>query len=36
VSLPSTWRLIGRVARGRGVLVDGAAYQSPAGWDHFR
>jgi thiamine-monophosphate kinase len=34
--LPERWRLIGRVARGRGVLVDGAAYEPPAGWDHFR
>jgi thiamine-monophosphate kinase len=34
--LPEPWRVIGRVARGRGVLVDGAAYQPPAGWDHFR
>lgn len=34
--LPPQWRLIGRVARGRGVLVDGAPYEPPAGWDHFR
>jgi thiamine-monophosphate kinase len=34
--LPPEWRLIGRVARGRGVLVDGAPYEPPAGWDHFR
>jgi thiamine-monophosphate kinase len=34
--LPEQWRLIGRVARGRGVLVDGAPYEPPAGWDHFR
>jgi thiamine-monophosphate kinase len=33
---PAPWRVIGRVARGRGVLVDGAAYAAPAGWDHFR
>jgi thiamine-monophosphate kinase len=33
---PAPWTVIGRVARGRGVLVDGAAYQSPGGWDHFR
>jgi thiamine-monophosphate kinase len=36
VELPAPWRLIGRVARGRGVLVDGAVYDPPAGWDHFR
>jgi thiamine-monophosphate kinase len=33
---PSPWRVIGRVARGRGVLVDGTAYAGPGGWDHFR
>ncbi len=33
---PSPWKVIGRVARGRGVVVDGAAYQGPSGWDHFR
>jgi thiamine-monophosphate kinase len=34
--LPPGWRLIGRVARGRGVLVDGVPYAPPPGWDHFR
>jgi thiamine-monophosphate kinase len=33
---PAPWRVIGRVARGRGVVVDGAAYEPPGGWDHFR
>ena len=33
---PAPWTVIGRVARGRGVLVDGAAYDAPGGWDHFR
>ena len=33
---PAPWRVIGRVARGRGVLVDGTAYAPPGGWDHFR
>jgi thiamine-monophosphate kinase len=32
---PAPWKVIGRVARGRGVVVDGAAYQGPTGWDHF-
>jgi thiamine-monophosphate kinase len=32
---PAPWKVIGRVARGRGVLVDGAAYGGPGGWDHF-
>jgi thiamine-monophosphate kinase len=36
VTLPERWRVIGRVARGRGVLVDGVPYAQPAGWDHFR
>lgn len=33
---PEPWRVIGRVARGRGVVVDGSAYDAPGGWDHFR
>jgi thiamine-monophosphate kinase len=33
---PAPWRVIGRVARGRGVLVDGAAYGAVGGWDHFQ
>jgi thiamine-monophosphate kinase len=35
-TLPDGWQVIGRVARGRGVLVDGAPYELPGGWDHFR
>ena len=34
--LPEGWRHIGRVARGRGVVVDGTPYQHPGGWEHFR
>lgn len=33
---PAPWRVIGRVARGRGVVVDGSAYDAPGGFDHFR
>lgn len=33
---PAPWHVIGRVARGRGVVVDGSAYDGPGGWDHFR
>ncbi|HST67902.1 MAG TPA: hypothetical protein VLM05_22215, partial [Mycobacteriales bacterium] len=33
---PAPWTVIGRVARGRGVVVDGSAYEAPGGWDHFR
>ncbi|MCI4064714.1 thiamine-phosphate kinase [Micromonospora sp. R77] len=36
VALPAQWRPVGRVADGAGVTVDGAAYDGPAGWDHFR
>ena len=36
VALPSQWRPIGRVHGGSGLTVDGAAYDGPAGWDHFR
>jgi thiamine-monophosphate kinase len=32
---PAPWTVIGRVARGRGVVVDGSAYDAPGGFDHF-
>lgn len=36
-TLPSPWRVVGRVAAGTpGVTVDGAARLGPAGWDHYR
>lgn len=35
-ALPDGWLVIGRVASGAGVTVDGAPYAGPAGWDHFR
>lgn len=34
--LPPRWRVIGEVAVGSGVTVDGAAYEGPGGWQHFR
>ena len=37
-ALPSRWRVIGEVREapgGPGVLVDGQAWDGPAGWDHF-
>ncbi len=37
VHLTDEWTVIGRVAAGSGVTVDGKAYQDgPSGWDHFR
>lgn len=33
--LPAVWRVIGRIAEGAGVLVDGRPYTA-GGWDHFR
>jgi thiamine-monophosphate kinase len=33
--LPGRWRLIGEVAAGSGVTVDGAARPGPGGWQHF-
>ncbi|GAB3222229.1 thiamine-phosphate kinase [Glycomyces halotolerans] len=36
VILPDGWRRIGTIADGRGVTVDGAPWEGPAGWDHFR
>ena len=39
-ALPATWRVVGSVSApgpdGPRVLVDGAPYESDAGWDHFR
>ncbi|WFE38877.1 thiamine-phosphate kinase [Micromonospora sp. WMMD998] len=35
-ALPAGWRPVGRVAAGAGVTVDGADYDGPRGWDHFR
>ena len=32
---PEGWRVIGSVAVGSGVTVDGAAYDGPTGWTHF-
>ncbi|MFC4906243.1 thiamine-phosphate kinase [Actinomadura gamaensis] len=34
-ALPATWTVVGRVAEGSGVTVDGAV-PSVRGWDHFR
>ncbi|SCL20279.1 thiamine-phosphate kinase [Micromonospora inyonensis] len=36
VVLPPPWRVVGRVAEGSGVTVDGEPWDGPAGWDHFR
>lgn len=35
VDLPAPWRVIGRVAEGEGVLVDGAPYEHLPGWTSF-
>jgi thiamine-monophosphate kinase len=35
-ALPAGWSAIGGVRAGHGVLVDGAPWEGPAGWDHFR
>jgi thiamine-monophosphate kinase len=34
--LPAPWYQIGEAAEGSGVTVDGAAYEGPAGHQHFR
>jgi thiamine-monophosphate kinase len=34
-SVPDGWSVIGEVADGEGVTVDGAAYGGPTGWTHF-
>jgi len=33
--LPPRWKVIGTVAEGHGVLVDGQPWAEPPGWDHF-
>ena len=35
LALPVGWTVIGTVRDGRGVTVDGDAYEGPAGWTHF-
>ncbi len=35
VDLPAPWRVIGRVAEGEGVQVDGRPYEGPPGWAAF-
>lgn len=36
-SVPPEWQVVGVVSEGDPVvLVDGAAYDGPTGWDHFR
>jgi thiamine-monophosphate kinase len=34
-AVPDGWSVIGEVAAGSGVTVDGAAYDGPTGWVHF-
>jgi thiamine-monophosphate kinase len=34
-AVPEGWTVIGAVAEGAGVTVDGAEYEGPAGWTHF-
>jgi thiamine-monophosphate kinase len=34
-TLPEGWQAIGEVGEGSGVTVDGAAYEGPAGHEHF-
>ena len=34
-AVPEGWLVVGEVAEGEGVTVDGAAYDGPTGWTHF-
>lgn len=34
-AVPAGWTVVGRVAEGSGVTVDGSAYDGPTGWTHF-
>ena len=33
--VPDGWTVVGSVAEGSGVTLDGAAYDGPTGWTHF-
>lgn len=33
--VPEGWTVIGEIAEGEGVTVDGSEYDGPAGWQHF-
>ncbi|HET9140799.1 thiamine-phosphate kinase [Actinophytocola sp.] len=35
-AVPEGWTTIGTVTRGNAVTVDGAKYEGPAGWQHWR
>ena len=34
-SVPTGWRVIGKVTAGEGVTVDGKTWEGPTGWEHF-
>jgi thiamine-monophosphate kinase len=34
-SVPAGWQVVGSVAEGSGVTVDGGDYEGPTGWTHF-
>ena len=34
-SVPAGWQVVGAVAEGSGVTVDGGEYDGPTGWSHF-
>jgi thiamine-monophosphate kinase len=34
-SVPEGWQVVGTVAEGSGVTVDGGDYEGPTGWTHF-
>jgi thiamine-monophosphate kinase len=36
VELPSTWTVVGTVAKGHGIAVDGQIWSGAGGWEHFR
>lgn len=35
-AVPGDWAVIGEVAEGEGVTVDGAVYEGEPGWQHYR
>jgi thiamine-monophosphate kinase len=36
VTLPPQWAIVGKVAEGRGITIDGGKWSDEGGWEHFR
>jgi len=36
IALPADWTVVGKIAEGRDVQIDGRRWKERAGWEHFR